>query len=320
MIKKFTAILILAAAAAVTAMVDTSDYEYMDVLSFDQSVLYLGDDAAKDVDVLSKWSWNDCGGDDDALKLTKLDVSPDPPQSGRNLTIDAAGVVNRYIGEGAYADVAVKLGYITLYSTRYDLCKEAHDADAQIQCPVEKGERAIKQNVELPSHIPPGEACGILTLICLLVVLISAVLSQDDGATLTTSEPVQTKVKEIKDCGTTSAITFDDATGDNLKNITMNVAEEVDSATLTYSVVEQGLKLLSFDGDFCTYLAKSGISCPVSPGSYQVDVSNDSSVINSSPSNYTLNIDIHNGATELGCADVSFQTPQSPETVTNLNN
>lgn len=32
-----------------------------------------------------------------------------------------------------------------------------HDADAQIQCPVEAGERAITQNVELPSHIPPGE-------------------------------------------------------------------------------------------------------------------------------------------------------------------
>lgn len=54
--------------------------------------------------------------------------------------------------------------------------------------------------------------------------------------------------------GTTSAITFEDSTGDNLQNITMNVSEEVDSATLTYSIVEQGLKLLSFDGDFCTYL------------------------------------------------------------------
>ena len=63
-----------------------------------------------------------------------------------------------------------------------------------------------------------------------------------------------TRALTHKATGTTSAITFEDAKGDNLKNITMNVAEEVDSATLTYSVVEQGLKLLSFNGDFCTYL------------------------------------------------------------------
>ncbi|EIM21420.1 hypothetical protein WALSEDRAFT_60421 [Wallemia mellicola CBS 633.66] len=148
---------ILLAATAVSASISAFEDNYLDVLSFDQSIVYLGDDATqKDVHTLSKWSWNDCGGNDDALKLTKIDVSPDPPQSGRNLTIDAAGIVNRYIAEGAYADVSVKLGYITLYHTRFDLCKEAHDADAQIQCPVEAGERAITQNVELPSHIPPA--------------------------------------------------------------------------------------------------------------------------------------------------------------------
>lgn len=136
------ATIILLAATTVSASISASEDNYLDVLSFDQSIVYLGDDATqKDVHTLSKWSWNDCGSDDDALKLTKIDVSPDPPQSGRNLTIDAAGIVNRYIAvcyavmslynpliniqEGAYADVSVKLGYITLYHTRFDLCKEA---------------------------------------------------------------------------------------------------------------------------------------------------------------------------------------------------
>ncbi|TIA96460.1 hypothetical protein E3P94_03323 [Wallemia ichthyophaga] len=319
---KLKGILVLAVTAPVAAFISEYDYNYLDVLSFDESVLYLGDDTtANDVKPLSKWSWSDCGDVEDALKLSKLDVSPDPPQSGRNLTIDAAGVVNRYIAEGAYADVAVKLGYITLYSTRYDLCKEAHNADAQIQCPVEKGERAIKQNIQLPSHIPPAAytlqvRANTVDDTPLAWLLASVAHSQ----TVSTSTPVQTKVKEIKDCGTSSAITFQDATGDNIQNITMNVSEQVDSATLTYAIVEQGFKLLSFDGDFCTYLSKSGISCPVSQGSYELDVTNDSDIINSSQSNYTINMDIHNGDTELGCADISFEVPQSPESVTNLNN
>ena len=60
------------------------------------------------------------------MKLLKLKVNPDPPKSGKNLTINAIGLVNEYIDNGAYADVTVKLGYITLYNTRYDLCKEAY--------------------------------------------------------------------------------------------------------------------------------------------------------------------------------------------------
>lgn len=108
LIMKFIGLLILAATAAVTASISAFEDNYLDVFSFDQSILYLGDDTTtKDVKTLSKWSWNDCGGDDDALKLTKLDVSPDPPQSGRNLTIDAAGVVNRYISVGSDARVLI---------------------------------------------------------------------------------------------------------------------------------------------------------------------------------------------------------------------
>lgn len=41
----------------------------------------------------------------------------------------------------------------------------------------------------------------IRNLICLLILFVGIALSQDDGATLKTSTPVETKVKEIKDCG-----------------------------------------------------------------------------------------------------------------------
>lgn len=149
--------------------------------------------------------------------------------------------------------------------------------------------------------------------------LLGGIAFAQNNASLTTSEPVDTKVIEVKDCDTTSAITFENAQGDDIGSVTMNVSEPIDSAALTYSIIEQGLTLLSFDGDFCTYLAKSDIDCPLSKGTYKVDFSSDSDVVSSSPSNYTVNIDVHNGDTKLGCADVRFRVPESPETTINIS-
>lgn len=84
--------------------------------------------------------------------------------------------------------------------------------------------------------------------------LLGGIAFAQNNASLTTSEPVDTKVIEVKDCDTTSAITFENAQGDDIGSVTMNVSEPIDSAALTYSIIEQGLTLLSFDGDFCTYL------------------------------------------------------------------
>jgi hypothetical protein len=49
----------------------------------------------------------DAGSPTDAIQITSLDVSPDPPKPGQKLTITASGVARQLIDEGAYADVIV---------------------------------------------------------------------------------------------------------------------------------------------------------------------------------------------------------------------
>lgn len=58
---------------------------------------------------------------------------------------------------GTYADVVVKLGFITLLKRRFDICQLAEDNDAEVKCPVEPGEYEITQTAELPREIPPAK-------------------------------------------------------------------------------------------------------------------------------------------------------------------
>ena len=73
--------------------------------------------------------------------------------SGHNLTIDALGVLQADIEEGAYVDLQVKYGLIKLISTRADLCEQLKQVD--LECPLKKGETNLTKLVELPKEIPP---------------------------------------------------------------------------------------------------------------------------------------------------------------------
>ena len=55
--------------------------------------------------------------------------------------------------------ICVKRRMLNLFSYLIyaDNVVNRHDANAQIQCPVEKGIHTLIQDFELPSHIPPGE-------------------------------------------------------------------------------------------------------------------------------------------------------------------
>lgn len=83
-------------------------------------------------------------------------VSPDPPLRGEVLTVTASGYVKERLEEGMYADVLVKVGLIKILQKRFDVCEEARNANATIQCPVEPGEYSIVQEIELPKEIPPA--------------------------------------------------------------------------------------------------------------------------------------------------------------------
>jgi len=104
-----------------------------------------------------KWSWSSCGSPDDLVEVTSLEVSPDPPEPGKNLTVNVKGTVKQQIEEGAYADVTVKLGLITLLKKTLYVCEEARKANATLQCPVAEDDYVVSQTVMLPKEIPKAK-------------------------------------------------------------------------------------------------------------------------------------------------------------------
>ncbi|KAG7099295.1 Phosphatidylglycerol/phosphatidylinositol transfer protein [Marasmius oreades] len=107
------------------------------------------------VHTTDSWRWEDCGNPEtDVIKINDIQVTPDPPQPGKELSVTVNGLARQTITDGAYADVVVKLGLIKLLSKRFDLCTEARNANASIQCPIKDGEHQVTHVVELPKEIP----------------------------------------------------------------------------------------------------------------------------------------------------------------------
>ncbi|KAK0671138.1 putative Phosphatidylglycerol/phosphatidylinositol transfer protein precursor [Cercophora samala] len=92
---------------------------------------------------------------DDIITIEKVDLTPNPPEAGTTLVIEASGTVKETILEGAYVNLQVKYGYIRLINTQADLCKEIKNVD--LDCPIEKGKISITKSVDLPKEIPPGK-------------------------------------------------------------------------------------------------------------------------------------------------------------------
>ena len=90
---------------------------------------------------------------DDLVDIKYIDLSPNPPLAGHNLTIEAMGYLKTDIEEGAYANFEVKYGFIKLLTGTADLCEKA--AEVNLECPIPKGQVKIEKVVELPSQIPP---------------------------------------------------------------------------------------------------------------------------------------------------------------------
>ncbi|GLB36229.1 putative phosphatidylglycerol phosphatidylinositol transfer protein [Lyophyllum shimeji] len=101
-----------------------------------------------------KWDYVNCGNPSDPIQVEKITVFPDPPQPGKDLTVTVKGTATEVIEEGAYADVEVKLGLVKLLRKRFDVCEEARNANASVQCPVKPDSYTVVQTVALPREIP----------------------------------------------------------------------------------------------------------------------------------------------------------------------
>jgi len=97
-----------------------------------------------------------CGSPDSySLKIDSVTLSPNPPKAGQKLTITASGTVGETIVDGAYVNLVVKYGLITLISQTANLCDQLGNVD--LKCPLEKGKMVLTKEVDLPSQIPPGK-------------------------------------------------------------------------------------------------------------------------------------------------------------------
>jgi len=112
------------------------------------------DDTAR---TLESWDYKVCSSPTDPIQIQSIEVSPDPPKPGSDLTVKVHAVVTAKIEDGAFADVDVKLGLIKLLHKRFDVCEEARNANATVQCPVEPGEYTVEQTVALPKEIPKAK-------------------------------------------------------------------------------------------------------------------------------------------------------------------
>jgi hypothetical protein len=93
--------------------------------------------------------------DDYLLNLTKVDLDPNPPKAGHSLSISAEGKLSKTVRKGAKLHLIVKYGLITLIKTEEDLCDQLDNAD--MPCPIKKGDVIFSKDENLPKQIPPGD-------------------------------------------------------------------------------------------------------------------------------------------------------------------
>jgi len=105
----------------------------------------------------TSWGYTDCGAPTDVIEVKSIELSPDPPVPGQDLTVTASGYVKDTIEWGAYADVTVKIGLIKLLHKQYDICEEAQSINATVRCPVERDNYVVTQTVALPKEIPKAK-------------------------------------------------------------------------------------------------------------------------------------------------------------------
>lgn len=91
------------------------------------------------------------------LDIKSVDLSPNPPAAGKNLTITASGYLKERVEQGAMVHVEVKYGLIKILQQNIDLCEQA--SNVNLSCPIEKGEMKLTKEVELPAQIPPVCCC-----------------------------------------------------------------------------------------------------------------------------------------------------------------
>ncbi|MCJ1422660.1 Phosphatidylglycerol/phosphatidylinositol transfer protein [Sticta canariensis] len=87
------------------------------------------------------------------LTISGVDLTPNPPLPGKTLNISAQGNFTTEVCNGAFINLSVKYGLITLIRQTADLCEQIKNVG--MECPLD-GVMSLSKDVDLPSIIPSG--------------------------------------------------------------------------------------------------------------------------------------------------------------------
>jgi len=100
--------------------------------------------------------WTNCGSAKDHFAIGDVQITPDPPKKGQNLTVAFKGILDEDVSAGTI-DITVKYSVITLLSKTENLC--TFDP-AEVKCPIPKGNFGLKVSELIPGDAPPGSYTG----------------------------------------------------------------------------------------------------------------------------------------------------------------
>jgi hypothetical protein len=104
------------------------------------------------------WSYEVCEAGENSFEVTRLAISPDPPQRGQQLTVTVRGHLAKRVAEGSVLELEVRYMRIRLVKQRMDVCQELDKVEnAPEYCPIEAGDKDWRYSVELPQQVPPGK-------------------------------------------------------------------------------------------------------------------------------------------------------------------
>lgn len=92
-----------------------------------------------------------CREDDDVMSVKSVNLVPDPPSKGSNVSIVIDGYLNEDILPGAYMMVSVNKGGFKLPQIKIPICDYIKS-----NCPVDVSSERIEMIFEIPKMLPSG--------------------------------------------------------------------------------------------------------------------------------------------------------------------
>lgn len=101
--------------------------------------------------------WSDCSKPTDKLKITAVEVKPDPPVKGQYLNVTANLTLSEEVTQGNIK-LNIDIDNLHVVDETLDLC--ATLPEVKLMCPLQKGVHSAFISVFLAEDIPPGHVTG----------------------------------------------------------------------------------------------------------------------------------------------------------------